>query len=210
MTDYVYLKTQKHDSGDGLTVNTIPLRVVSVGVSVSKTIPAFPIPMSGVATGESITAALDLGMAQKTISLEGFISGISITKELGGTNKTVEFTAQEVAQLIASGVDSTGFAKNQAVNELVVLIPSNVDSSYVDRDSGGIGSRGDLIPLTFHSRGLADTDDNEGVPSPLGNFPDSSTDEGLTGFIRSFSFQLSGEAVDISFSMEFEVANIVP
>jgi len=210
MTNYVYLKTQQHDSDDNLTANVIPLRVNSVSVAVSKTIPAFPVPLSGVTTGESITVALDLGMATKTISLSGFISGISITKTIDGSDTTVDLTAQEVAQMIASGVDSTGFAKNQAYSELVILIPSNVDSNYVDRDAGGIGSRGDLVPLTFHARGGRNEKDNEGVPLPLGNFPNSSTDEGLTGFVRSFNFELSGEAIDISFSMEFEVANIIP
>ncbi len=206
---YVYLKTQSY-TGTNLSQNTIPLNVVSAGISVSKTIPAFPIPLSGVATGESITTAFDLGMATKSVNLSGFIQDAEITKTFGGgdnptTTETHTFTAQEIAQMIASGVDSTGFAKKQAFSELVILIPSNVDADYNTR-----GTLGTLIPLTFGSRGNTNEKDNEGVPLPLTTFPDSSTDVGLTGFIRSFSFNLEAESVDVSFSLDFEVATVIP
>ena len=99
---YVYLKTGNY-SGTDLTKNTIPLNVTSVGISVSKTIPAFPIPFSGVVTGESITAALDLGMATKTIDLQGFISETTISKSRKPTSDDTEeittsltYTAHEV------------------------------------------------------------------------------------------------------------------
>lgn len=206
---YVYLKTQSY-TGTNLSQNTIPLNVVSAGISVSKTIPAFPIPLSGVATGESITTAFDLGMATKSVNLSGFIQDAEITKTFGGgdnptTTETHTFTAQEIAQMIASGVDSTGFAKKQAFSELVILIPSNVDADYNVR-----GTLGTLIPLTFGSRGNRNEKDNEGVPLPLTTFPDASTDVGLTGFIRSFSFNLEAESVDVSFSLDFEVATVIP
>ena len=206
---YVYLKTQSY-TGTNLSQNTIPLNVVSAGISVSKTIPAFPIPLSGVATGESITTAFDLGMATKSVNLSGFIQDAEITKTFGGgdnptTTETHTFTAQEIAQMIASGVDSTVFAKKQAFSELVILIPSNVDADYNTR-----GTLGTLIPLTFGSRGNTNEKDNEGVPLPLTTFPDSSTDVGLTGFIRSFSFNLEAESVDVSFSLDFEVATVIP
>lgn len=206
---YVYLKTQSY-TGTNLSQNTIPLNVVSAGISVSKTIPAFPIPLSGVATGESITTAFDLGMATKSVNLSGFILDAEITKTFGGgdnptTTETHTFTAQEIAQMIASGVDSTGFAKKQAFSELVILIPSNVDANYNPR-----ATLGTLIPLTFGSRGARNEKDNEGVPLPLTTFPDSSTDIGLTGFIRSFSFNLEAETTDVSFSLDFEVATVIP
>ncbi len=206
---YVYLKTQSY-TGTNLSQNTIPLNVVSAGISVSKTIPAFPIPLSGVATGESITTAFDLGMASKSVNLSGFIQDAEITKTFGGgdnptTTETHTFTAQEIAQMIASGVDSTGFAKKQAFSELVILIPSNVDADYNTR-----ATLGTLIPLTFGSRGNRNEKDNEGVPLPLTTFPDASTDVGLTGFIRSFSFNLEAESTDVSFSLDFEVATVIP
>ena len=208
---YVYLKTQAF-SGSVISINSIPLNVTSVGISVTKTIPAFPIPLSGVAAGESITAALDLGMATKNISLSGFISDTSITKTIGGVDTTLTFTAHEVAQMIAAGVDSTGFAKNQAFSELVILMPSFVSSSYAARAGIDTNDRstGTLIPLTFGSRGGADEKDNKGVPNPFSIFPDTDTDSGLSGFVRSFSTSFEAEAHDLTFSLEFEVASIVP
>lgn len=229
---YVYLKTQAY-SGTNLSINTIPLNVTSVGISVTKTIPSFPVPLSGVAAGESITAALDLGMATKGISLGGFINDTSITKTIGGVNTTLTFTAHEVAQMIAAGVDSTGFAKNQAFSELIVLMPSFVRSDYQISGTCNISgnnnktdclaaggtwtaldttdrSNGTLIPLTFGSRGGSNAKDNKGVPSPFSVFPDSSTDTGMTGFIRSFTTNFEAEAHDLSFTIEFEVASVVP
>ena len=210
MSSRVYLKLQAHKSADGLTANVIELKATSVSISVSKTITAFPIPLSGVATGESITAALDLGMAQKTISVQGVILDQTVTKSEVGS--AVTFTAHEIAQMIASGVDSTGFAKNQAFNELVVLIPSFVDSNYAQR--GGIDTTdrntGTLVPFNFASRGDNNALDNVGVSAKISSFPDANTDTGLTGFIRSFSCDMNSEAYELSFSLEFETAIIVP
>ena len=234
MTTHVYLKLQSNtDNSD--TVNVIPLKANSVSISVSKTIPSFAIPLSGVATGESITAALDLGMAQKTISVQGIILDETITKTIDGSPKTLKFTAHEIAQMIASGVDSTGFAKNQAINELVVKIPSLVasdynyigtcsNSAYLNKTdceansgtwtttAGDSSTREDgrNIPFTFASRGSNDELDNLGVPAKISSFPDKDTDTGLTGFIRSFSCDISGEAYELTFSLEFETAIIVP
>lgn len=200
---YVYLKTQNHSSGDGVSTNVIPLRVNNVSFDVSKTIPSFPIPLSGLTTGESSTIALDLGMSSKSVSLQGFIVGGDITKTIGTTNTTLTFTAHEIAQMIASGVDSTGFARNQAFSELVILMPSTVSSSYTQRASID-------VPFTFHSRGNALEKENEGVLLPIGSFPDSTNAKGLTGFVRQFGFEFSGEMIEISFNMSFEIATIIP
>ena len=40
----VYIKLQSHSDSDGLNKNIIPLKVNSVGISVSKQIPALPVP----------------------------------------------------------------------------------------------------------------------------------------------------------------------
>jgi len=216
---YVYLKFGQYAESEtsDLTINTIPLNVTSVGVSVSKTIPSFPIPFSGIVTGESVTAALDLGMATKQIDLSGFISETTIRKTRTAFEGDTEddetarvFTAHEIAQMIASGVDSTGLQNNQSMNELVILYPSNVDEKYRDRDSGGTGSRGHLIPFNFASRGTEGFGDNLGVSYRGSSFPESSTSTGMSGFIRSFSFNMEAEAIDLSFSMQFEVAIIGP
>ena len=203
MTSTVYLKIAKH-SGSSASIDTIPLNVTNVSISVDKQIPAFPIPLSGLATGESQTAALDLGMSSKRISLQGFINETTIRrthKETGGTADTLTFTPQEIAQLIASGVDSTGLAEYQAINELVILIPSKVDENYVqvtERD----------IPLSFRARGNPNELDNTGVSSSL-SFP-TPTSGGLKGFIQQFGCELNAESVDISFNLEFVVAFILP
>jgi len=191
---YVYLKTQAY-TGTNLSINSIPLDVSSVGISVTKTIPSFPVPLSGVAAGESITAALDLGMATKNISLTGTITDTVITKTINGVNTTLTFTA-----------------KNQAFSELVILMPSFVDSNYSARAGIDTNDRstGISIPLTFGSRGGANSKDNKGVPTPFSTFPDASTDLGLTGFVRSFSCNFEAESFDLSFTLEFEVASVVP
>ena len=152
MTSTVYLKIAKH-SGSSASIDTIPLNVTNVSISVDKQIP------------------------------------------------TLTFTPQEVAQLIASGVDSTGLAEYQAINELVILIPSKVDENYVqvtERD----------IPLSFRARGNPNELDNTGVSNSL-SFP-TPTSGGLKGFIQQFGCELSAESVDISFNLEFVVAFILP
>lgn len=216
---YVYLKTQMFEDGESdITKNTIPLRVVSASFSVSKTIPAFPVPLSGVATGESITAALDLGMADKSVSLQGFILDTTITKDRVGSGKdedfvTLTYTAHEVAQMIASGVDSTGLAKNQAFSELVILYPSFVGNDQTQQRAGVDVNNIDTavdVPFNFASRGDNNTSDNIGVPAKISDFPDSATAKGLTGFIRSFSFDFSAETVEVSFNLDFQVASITP
>ena len=205
MSDYqVYLKLQNY-SGTDVHVDTIPLRVTNISIAVDKTIPSFPIPLSGLATGESTTVALDLGMSNKRVSLTGFIVDTDIKRshtKSGGSPVNLNFTAQEIAQLIASGVDSTGLAKYQAFNELVFLIPSKVDKDYAQRVATD-------IPFTFKSRGNANRKDNKFVAIPS-TFPNTATDEGLKGFVSSFSCELAGETIEISFSLEFTVANVLP
>ncbi len=198
--EFVYLKLQQH-KGTSTTEDIIPLKVQSVSVSVDKAIPNLPVPLSGLATGESATIALDLGMSNKRISLSGVILETSLTRS--HTSGALTFTPQEVAQMIASGVDSTGAARYQAINELVILIDSKVDENYAARGSTA------QIPLTFRSRGASLEKDNKFVVLAK-DFPTSNTSTGLTGFIQSFSFELNAETVEVAFNMEFVVANVLP
>jgi hypothetical protein len=195
---YVYLKTGKHSGNDGATINTIPLRATSVSVSTSKTIPSMQVPLSGLVTGESETVALDIGMAGKSISISGFIVDGALTRH----GSTVNMTSQEIAQLIHSSVDSTGVAQNQAIVELVFLIESKVDRSYNE-----VTKRN--IPFTYHARGGNNLLDNLNVPFRT-EFPDAETDDGLKGFIRQFSTTFTSDTVEVDFSLEFEVARILP
>ena len=200
---FVYIKTQAFEANT-LTENIIPLRANTVAVSVNKTIPSFGIPFSGLATGEAERIALDLGMSEKSIQVNGFIVDAPITKNFDGTPTTVNMTAQEIAQLIASGVDSTGIAKHQNFDELVVLIDSKVDKTYSERATTA------QIPLTFAARGNFNQFDNDNVILPTNEFPDSETDKGVSGFIRSFDFTLSADTVEVEFNLNFEIATVVP
>lgn len=214
MTDYyVYLKLGFH-SGSSSQIDTIPLRVNSAQISVDKSIPNLPVPLSGLVTGESTTVALDLGMSNKRISISGAILGYPHTvirrthTTSGGTEVELQFTAHEIAQLIASGVDSTGAATYQAINELVLLMPSGVDETYSNRASN------ENIPFSFRARGNALEKDNRNVVLPL-SFPlaDSHADfagyQGIKGFISSFGFTFSAENLEVEFNLDFTAATVL-
>ena len=185
----VFLKFGAYQVAD-LSVNTIPLKVTSVTIATNKTIPSVDVPLSGALSGESITAALDLGMASKSITLQGFITDTVITKtweEDDATTGSKIYTPIEVAQMIHSSVDSTGLQPYQSVNELLFLYDSKVDEKGRQRGvDAGAGT-------------------STSVP-----FPTASTDEGLKGFIRNFDCTIDSETIDISFSMTFEIAKIFP
>ncbi len=200
---YVYLKTKANERS--WTQNVIPLKVTSVSISTDKQIPSLPVPVSGLTFGEATTAALDLGMSSKSITLTGFIMEQSITKvgKAAGHDKgALTYTAHEIAQMISSGVDSTGAAKHQAFDELVFLIPSKVDETFTQ-----VTERN--IPWTFASRGGSNELDNYLVPFP-NDFPTSDTSEGVKGFIRQFGCDFTSDTVEVSFNMQFEVAAVFP
>jgi len=208
---YVYLKTGAHGgSGDGSDTNTIPLRAVSVSIATNKTIPSIPLPI-GALTGESVTAALDLGMSSKSISVSGFI----IDTEIKRHDTTVKMTAHEIAQLLHSSVDSTGLAKHQALTELVFLMPSFVNENYVDRGKAAdatVSENGTVsvnIPWTFRARGGRNLLDNKLVFGSL-PFPENENSTGVTGFVRSFTSNITADTIEIEFSLDFEVALVRP
>ena len=212
MMSYVYLKFNSN-TNNSLSVNVIPINATSVGISVSKVVPAFPVPLSGIPAGESITLAIDAGMATKNISINGFINDTTLTKTIDGVSTTRRFTAHEIAQMIASSVDSTGIAINQAISELIVLYPSFVDSSFEHRSGITVNSsrdEGTNVPFNFASRGDKNSKDNINVPAPISTYPDNDTSTGVTGYIRSFTCNFEAEAHDISFSLEFEAATVFP
>jgi hypothetical protein len=212
-THYVYLKTGEFDEEYGLDVNTIPLKATSIGVSVTRTVPNLPVPLSSLVRGEAERVGVDLGLGDKSIEISGIITNQSIKRSHTGTQPNftrIEMTAAEIAQLIASGVDSSGLARHQTMNELVFKIESNIDHEYNER-SAPLD-----IPFTFASRGDPLEKDNKGVPLPS-DFPQGSTQEdldkqtGIKGYIESFSFNIEADSpVEISFSMSFKVARIFP
>ena len=211
MSDYVYLKLQKF-SGTDLTVDTIPLKVTSAQFSVDKTIPVINLPFAGLGTGESRTLSLDLGMSSKRLSLTGFIVDGILKRSHTVLDPNVEdspvkslsFTAQEIAQMIASGVDASGINEYQAFQEIVVLMDSKVDNAYNQRASST------QIPFTFKARGGAGELDNEGAFAAKDDFPNSITSTGLKGFVSSFGFSFAAETVEIEFNMEFTISDVLP
>ena len=84
----------------------------------------------------------------------------------------------------------------------MLLIPSKVDKDY-----NQVTERN--IPFTYHARGGNNLLDNLNVPLRR-EFPDSETDDGLKGFIRQFSTTFTSDTVEIEFSLEFEIARILP
>jgi len=208
-THNVFLKLNVHGKETvSNQIDTIPLKVTSIGVDVSRTVPALPVPLSSIARGQSETIAVDLGMANKSISLQGIITSGRIRRSHTGISPNftaIDMTAPELAQLIASGVDSSGLAHYQNFNELVFLIESNIDASYVERQNGVA-----KIPFTFASRGAPLEKDNARVPIPA-DFPVDDTSTGLTGFIEQFGFTLDSEQpLEVGFNMSFRVATIFP
>lgn len=153
MTDghFVFLKTNAFESGNGILVDTIPLKCESISVNVAREIPTIKVP-TGIPRGESTTIAIDLGMGTKSVSLSGVITNTQIKRSHTGSSPNytaLNMTAIETAQLIASGVDSSALAKYQNFNELVFLYDSNINENYVERTS--VAS----IPFSFSSRGGA-------------------------------------------------------
>ena len=206
---YAYLKLGAFDNEvNDLTLDVIPLKLVSVGVNVQRTVPSMAIPLSSIALGESLTVGIDLGMATKVLQLQGFITETTLKRshsKSGGNPVSRTFTPQEIAQMIASNVDSSGLAKYQTMNELTVFIDSKVDSIYGQRASTI------QIPFNFASRGLPLEKDNEGVINPISTISDVNRGgDGLSGFIESFDFSFNAESTDIEFNMTFKQATIFP
>ena len=213
----VFLDLQRRHEGNhtGQT-NRIPLFVTGITMNTNKSVMNIPIPFSGAIRGESTTLAMDIGMAQKTISLEGLLLGQTIVKNTGDGVKSRTMTSFELAQLIHSYVDASVFQDDQNMNRLIVLIPSKVnkDFNYHNADAETQDVQ-DLptIPLSWKNRSYdnaftALTGDTEAYFSPA-----NSTEAGLVGidgFIRTFNTQLSGtEFPAVTFNLEFEEAVVL-
>ena len=219
----VYLQLANRDpDDDGGTIytsddtDTIGLKAEQISISTTRNVPSFPIPFSGVIRGESTTLALDTGMATKNISITGQIYEQPIKKIVDGVEGTsVTMTPHEIAQLIHSYVDSSGAQPSQNINRLFIRIPSRVGPSWSYHTSPSVSASTaiedcPLIPFSFATR----NEENSEAIAAASTFPDPSSSStlknGMTGFIRSFSCDLSGETFPaIGFSLEFEVATMV-
>ena len=78
---YVWLDLSARGSaGANFAANRIALKCETVAINTSKQVLSHSLPGSGFWYGESKTAALDLGMTDKTVSLNGVITEQNITK----------------------------------------------------------------------------------------------------------------------------------
>ena len=204
----VFLELQRrNDIGTG-TVNRIALNALSVTITTSKTIPNVPVPLAGAVSGESVSLAFDMGLASKTISVNGILLEQEIKKQKTDSDAaTVTFTPFELAQLIHSYVDSSSFQDDQNINKLIILIPSKVDNNFTARNSVD-------IPFTFKNR-VYDNSFTAFTDNPVEAFEGDNdigdrTFEGITGFVRSFSSTFAGEQPNsVEFQLEFEEAKVI-
>ena len=208
-TNYkVFLElARRNDVGTG-TVNRIALNALSVSISTQKTIPNVPVPFAGAVSGESVSLAFDMGLANKTISVSGILLEQSISKNNAtGDDVTVTFTPFELAQLIHAYVDSSSFQDDQNINKLIILIPSKVDNNFVARNQVD-------IPFTFKNRVYDNSftafTDNTVEAFEADNSINDASFEGITGFVRSFSTTFAGEQPNsVEFQLEFEEATVI-
>lgn len=178
--------------------NRIALKCESVGISTAKNIMAFPTPAIGIATGESVSLGLDLGMSTKSISLSGIITEQTIYKQFSKSDidlttepsyvsdvngqklVQVKMTAQEVCQLIHSYVDASFLQSQQNLNRLIILYAGRVgpDFKYYDGvDDTTAVENCPLVPFTYRVRNLSEDGKRTNILDakgsiPLGNFPE--------------------------------------
>ena len=126
-------------------VNRIALKCDTIGIDTAKNVLAFPVPGSGFLTGESQAVGIDLGMATKSIQLDGIITEQMVqknfeTKAFGGGSKDNQRDGKLTADTDfshgrASGTaptNSTGYVSvKMTPHEIAQLIHSHVDSSII-------------------------------------------------------------------------------
>ena len=98
---------RRNDFGSGdARINRIPLYVTEITIATNKTVPNIGVPFSGAVRGESTNLAFDMGLAQKTLSIQGVLLEQSIKKKThkDESTKDVTMTAFELAQLLHSYV----------------------------------------------------------------------------------------------------------
>tara|TARA_R110001592_G_scaffold160156_3_gene392149 strand:+ start:4753 stop:5472 length:720 start_codon:yes stop_codon:yes gene_type:complete len=217
---------RRNDVGVGHE-NRIPLFVNDIQIATQKNVMTFGIPFSGMATGESRTLAFDTGKAEKTVNLTGILLGQTIQKRKNTENDTttVKLTSFEMAQLIHSYVDSSALQDDQALNKLIILIPSRVDENFEYHTQSGSGDSVEdvdvgalpLIPFSWKNREY-DNDFTAFTKNPKEYFTpytdstanSNSTSVGMVGFIRSFSTNIVGsEFPQVSFTLDFQIATVI-
>ena len=204
--------------------NRIWLQAETVGITTGKTVAAFPVPFSGLVTGESLSLALDLGMASKTINISGVLVEQEIKKKFKDNVTTADsgveggvtrkMSAQEIAQMLHSYVDSSFMQDQQNLNELIIIYPSYVDKNWEYHTGLSASSKladAKMMPFNYavrdagtvmglDARGSIGGDD---FPTPINS--DTGEVNGVKGFIRNFNTTFEGQPF-VTFTLDFEVA----
>ena len=89
--------SRRNELGTDTTTNRIPLHVESINISTNKTVPNIGVPFTGAIKGESTNIAFDMGLASKTIDIQGVLTEQTITKQTASTGsvKQVVMTSFE-------------------------------------------------------------------------------------------------------------------
>ena len=225
----VWLELQRrNEEGGDRAINRIPLFVTEIQIATTKSVPTIPVPFASVGTGKSETLAFDMGLASKNVSLTGTLLNQRIFKNSGEDASVIDpvLSPFEMAQLIHSYVDSSAAQDDQAMNKIIILIPSRVDTNFAPHSST---SESDdinelpVIPFTFENRRYDERFKrvaNNYLPSalnidesPVEAFTDmTQVDDllGMTGFIRSFNTTFAGEQPNsVAFNLDFEIATVL-
>ena len=210
---FIQLSSRSEDTADWST-NRIALKCETVGITTSKQVLSFPIPGSGMITGESTALGLDLGMATKTINMGGIITTQEIRKKFpkgslketeagvrtdyADTNGlvTVTMTPHEIAQLLHSYVDSSALQTYQNMNELLVLHPSFVGKDFLYHKNSDWTAAGHSSPASVDQNLTDDeVDALDPYTAPLIPFTYAVRDIGLPGkkLDNQFGYNLTPE-----------------
>ena len=213
--------SRRNELGTDTTTNRIPLHVESINISTNKTVPNVPVPFTGAIRGESTNIAFDMGLASKTIDIQGVLTEQTISKQTSsGSVKQVVMTSFELAQLIHSYADSSTLQIDQNVNKLLFFYPSRVDNNFDYRSNVTENTPIEdlpILPFTFKNRaydndfafGTGNTTDSpskvfDAATSISGNYT------GVTGFMRSFTTNIiASEFPSIGFNLNFEEAKVI-
>ena len=149
--------------------NRIGLLAESFNVATTKSRPTFAIPGTALVTGESKTLSIDLAAATKTFTMTGIITEQLMVRKYptggrldennplaasgeypgkDGSEVSRVFTAQEIAQLLHSALDSSFLQPYQNITNMAVLIPSY----HTGVDENTSVEFLPLIPFSFKAR----------------------------------------------------------
>ncbi len=212
--------SRRNEVGSDAITNRIALHVETINIATNKTVPNIPIPLSGAVRGESLNIAFDMGLASKTIDIQGVLTEQTIKKTTGtGSVKNVVMTSFEIAQLIHSYADSSALQDDQNISKILFFYPSRVNNEFDYRTNVTENTPIEdlpIIPFTFKNRaydnsfafGTGNTMDSQS--KIFDDASKSNNHTGITGFMRSFTTNIvASEFPKVGFSLNFEEAKVI-